>query len=159
MPNRPNRAGATPAQRLPYARSNVMADATNPRGSSHFARRALVVDDEPLIRWSVSEVLAESGFDVVEAGTARAAREAVDESNGPFHLIVLDLRLPDSDNLSLLIELHRRMPAARIVVMSAHGTEETAARVRELGAYSFLPKPFEMVSISQLIAASAAGAS
>ena len=64
--------------------------------------RVLVVDDEPLIRWSLAEALGERGYSVVEAGTGREAIDEVLASSEPFGVIVLDLRLPDSDNLSLL---------------------------------------------------------
>lgn len=109
-------------------------------------KRALVVDDEALIRWSVAEVLSDGRYDVVEAGTAQ---EAVDVSK-PFSVVMLDIRLPDSNSLSLLMKLHHLLPTARIIVMSAHGTPEIAQRAYELGASSVMPKPFEIGTISAL---------
>ena len=99
--------------------------------------RVMVVDDEPLIRWSIAEALGDRGYQVVEAGTARAAIEEVGRAGGRFGVIVLDLRLPYSDNLSVLTRIHRLAPQARIIMMTAHGSSEVAEEARALGAYGF----------------------
>jgi DNA-binding NtrC family response regulator len=112
--------------------------------------RVLVVDDEPLIRWSIAEVLGEC-YSVVEAGTGRAAIEEVLASSEPFGVIVLDLRLPDSDNLSLLTRLHDLAPAARIIMMTAHGTNEVGEEAQARGAYGFVNKPFEISAMASLV--------
>jgi DNA-binding NtrC family response regulator len=113
--------------------------------------RVLVVDDEPLIRWSLAEALGERGYSVVEAGTGRAAIDEVLASNEPFAVIVLDLRLPDSDNLSLLTRLHELAPAARIIMMTAHGTRDVAQEAEAHGAYGFMTKPFELAVMASLV--------
>ena len=113
--------------------------------------RVLVVDDEPLIRWSIAEVLGECGYSVVEAGTGRAAIEEVLGSSEPFEVIVLDLRLPDSDNLSLLTRLHDLAPAARIIMMTAHGTDDVGEEAHARGAYRFMSKPFEISVMASLV--------
>ena len=74
--------------------------------------RVLVVDDEPLIRWSVAETLAERGYQVVERGDAEGARAALREGS-TFDVVLLDYRLPDSDDLSLLASIRSRHPARR----------------------------------------------
>jgi DNA-binding NtrC family response regulator len=110
-----------------------------------------VVDDEPLIRWSIAEVLTDCGYTVVEAGTGRAAIQQTAGASRPFGVIVLDLRLPDSDNLSLLRQLRSLVPAARIILMTAHGTGEVAEEARALGAYGFVNKPFDMSAMASLV--------
>jgi DNA-binding NtrC family response regulator len=114
-------------------------------------RRALVVDDEALIRWSLNETLSDGGFDVQEAGTASAALDAVDGANGSFDLVLLDVRLPDSNDLNLLATLRRTMPDTPIVLMTAFGTPEVVQRALELGAIRVMDKPFEMSEIARLI--------
>src|SRR6185436_59550 len=91
------------------ARPLVMA--TNVLTTRDFSRspvesplRVLVVDDEPLIRWSVAETLGERGFEVVETGDALATRVAV-RADPSFDVVLLDYRLPDSDDLSLLASI------------------------------------------------------
>ncbi|HEX7795874.1 MAG TPA: response regulator [Vicinamibacterales bacterium] len=112
--------------------------------------RVLVVDDEPLIRWSIAEALSENGYSVVEAGTGRAAIQEAAVCDR-FNVIVLDLRLPDSDSLSLLVRLHELAPRARIIMMTAHGTDEVADEAHARGAYGFVHKPFEMSAMASLV--------
>jgi DNA-binding NtrC family response regulator len=114
-------------------------------------RRALVVDDEPLIRWSISEALHDHGYSVVEAGTGRAAIQEITHSSDPFNAVVLDLRLPDSNDLSLLSRIQELAPRARIIMMSAHGSADIAQEARARGAYEFVNKPFELSAMTTLV--------
>src|SRR5256885_2133836 len=98
------------------------------------ALRVLVVDDEPLIRWSVAETLADCGYEVVETGDASGARSAVGGGEA-FDVVLLDYRLPDSDDLGLLAAIRRAAPAAQIIMMTAFGKPEVLRGAIELGAY------------------------
>jgi len=113
-------------------------------------RHALVVDDEPLIRWSVSESLSDLGFDVEEAADAQSALRSVTTTALPFDIVVLDLRLPDMEDLSLLATLRQLIPAASLILMTAFGTPEIIADARALGA-DVLNKPFELEELKQLV--------
>lgn len=115
-------------------------------------RRALVVDDESLIRWSIRETLADRGYEVADAETAK---EAIRLAAGPepFDLIVLDLRLPDSRDLWLFERLRMITPGSKIILMSAYGTPATVERGRRLGANGFLAKPFRLDDLVQAVAA------
>ncbi len=106
-------------------------------------RRVLVVDDEPLIRWSVSESLTELGMEVQQAADAASALRKVTTARLPFQVVVLDLRLPDMRDLSLLATLRQLLPEARLILMTAFGTPEIETDAAELGA-SVLHKPFEL---------------
>lgn len=107
-------------------------------------RRVLVVDDEPLIRWSVTETLAELGLDVEQAGDAASALRAITTNALEFDVVVLDLRLPDMKDLSLLGTIHQLLPDASIVLMTAFGTDEVVERAIALGAVTVLNKPFDL---------------
>jgi DNA-binding NtrC family response regulator len=123
------------------------------------APRILVVDDEPLIRWSLSETLVERGYRVVETGDANGARMAVGDDE-PFDVVLLDYRLPDSDDLSLLAAIRKASPAAQVILMTAFGRPEVVRAALDLGAYRVINKPFEMQAIADLVAqAHAAGSS
>src|SRR5687767_12430358 len=87
-------------------------------------RRVLVVDDEPLIRWSVAETLSGIGLDVEQASDAASALAIMTTGPLEFDIIVLDLRLPDMHDLSLLATMRQLQPAAAIVLMTAFGTDE-----------------------------------
>jgi DNA-binding NtrC family response regulator len=128
---------------LPRAAHAGAAEAPRPR--------VLVVDDEPLIRWSIAEALSENGYTVVEAGTGRAAIQETAGFSDRFNVIVLDLRLPDTDGLLLLTRLHELAPGARIIMMTAHGTEEIAEEAHARGAYGFVHKPFDLATMTSLV--------
>jgi DNA-binding NtrC family response regulator len=111
----------------------------------------LIVDDEPLIRWSLSEGLAESGYPVRLAGNAAEARAALVALGQQPLVVLLDLRLPDSVDLALLAEIRKRYPEAPVVMMSAHGTSEDVKRAGELGACRFVEKPFDVTELVKLV--------
>jgi CheY-like chemotaxis protein len=114
--------------------------------------RVLVVDDEPLIRWSVAETLADRGHEVVETGDALGARSAVGDERRAFDVVLLDYRLPDSDDLSLLAAIRRLCPKAQVILMTAFGRPEVVRGALDLGAYRVISKPFEMSMIADLVA-------
>ena len=105
--------------------------------------RVLVVDDEPLIRWSIAETLSSSGHHVVEAPDAASARRVLDETPN-LDLVLLDLRLPDSNDLALLSDVRRKAPGTPVIMMTAFGTPEITADALRLGALKVLNKPFNM---------------
>ncbi len=116
-----------------------------------FPVHVLVVDDEPLIRWSVAESLGELGFDVEEAPDAESALRIVTSTALPFQVIVLDLRLPDMNDLSLLGTIRQLLPRAHLILMTAFGTPEIVAAARAIGA-DVLSKPFELSELNRLVA-------
>ncbi len=120
--------------------------------------RVLIVDDEPLIRWSLSEVLTGRGLDVTEAGDGRSALHAIERADEPFATVLLDLRLPDVADLTLVAHIRDVSPGSRIVLMTAFGTPEVLQEARELGVYCVVSKPFEVSEVADLVAGGDAGA-
>src|SRR4051812_44180095 len=88
-------------------------------GVGKFPPQVLVVDDEPLIRWSIAESLSGLGLDVAQAPDAAAALRIVTNTTPPIQVVVLDLRLPDMNDLSLLGTLRQLLPRARLILMTA----------------------------------------
>jgi DNA-binding NtrC family response regulator len=111
----------------------------------------LVVDDEMLIRWSISEALLGSGHRVVEAGSAEGAHEAVGSADAPIDVVLLDYRLPDSTGLTLLKEIRETLPESAVVLMTAYGTRELVSDALSLGVFRVLDKPFDMHSLDALV--------
>jgi DNA-binding NtrC family response regulator len=111
----------------------------------------LVVEDETLIRWSITETLAQEGHTVVEAGSATAAVHALTETPGPIDVVLLDYRLPDSNDLGLLANIRRLRPDSAVVMMTAYGTPEVTRDALELGAYRVVNKPFDMHRVESLV--------
>jgi DNA-binding NtrC family response regulator len=111
----------------------------------------LVVDDEALIRWSVSEMLGERGYAVTEAGDARMALDAVRNAQEPFDVVLLDYRLPDSADLRLLEKVRHMTPTSQVIMITAHNSPELAQGAAALGAYRVISKPFEVDSLAALV--------
>lgn len=110
----------------------------------------LVVDDEPLVRWSVAETLGDSGYAVAEAGDALQALESVKAIGAD--VVLLDVRLPDSSDLGVLSMLRRLSPASKIILMTAYGSDALTKEARSRGAFTVLDKPFDMSDLAPLVA-------
>ncbi len=115
------------------------------------ALRVLIVDDEPLIRWSLAETLMDRGFEVVEAGDGAGTVHTLLEPRSAIDVVLLDYRLPDSKDLTLLSTVRRLAPAAQVIVMTAYGTPEVVEGALALGAYKVVNKPLEMHELPALI--------
>jgi CheY-like chemotaxis protein len=113
--------------------------------------RILIVDDEALIRWSLVETLSGCGHVVVEAGDAASAVQAVTAAAVPFDVVLLDFRLPDSNDLALLSRLRQLAPATRIILMTAYSTPEILQAGLDLGAHRVISKPFDMNDLPPIV--------
>ena len=112
--------------------------------------RVLVVDDEADIRALIQEILSEEGYGVTVAADADEARSARREDN--FDLILLDIWMPDTDGITLLREWSDggdlKCP---VVIMSGHGTVDTAVEATRLGAHDFVEKPLSLAKLLRTV--------
>jgi len=110
--------------------------------------KILVVDDEADIRQLLEEILSEEGYEVISAANAAQARQQ--REAGTPDLVLLDIWMPDSDGISLLREWSTsdEIRPCPVVMMSGHGTVETAVEATRLGAFDFIEKP---VSLAKLL--------
>ncbi len=106
----------------------------------------LVVDDEPDIRTLLCEILDDEGFTVDSAANGKEAQQAL--RNHKPDLILLDIWMPDIDGITLLKEWSAEggLPCP-IIMMSGHGTVETAIEATKLGAYDFIEKPLSIAKL------------
>jgi len=119
--------------------------------NSPHTSRVLVVDDELLIRWALGEALKAAGYTVIEGCDAAEARRAIGDRAHPPDVVLLDYRLPDSDDLGLLTVIRREAPTVPVILMTAHGTADVVKSALELGAYRVVTKPFEVDAIASLV--------
>ena len=110
----------------------------------------LVVDDEDDIRVLIKEILSDEGYEVTNAADAAEARAARQE--GKFDLILLDIWMPDTDGISLLREWseHAELDCP-VVIMSGHGTVDTAVEATRLGAFDFVEKPLSIAKLLRTV--------
>jgi DNA-binding NtrC family response regulator len=108
----------------------------------------LVVDDEPLIRWSLVNRLKEEGYRTVEAGTAG---EAVAHHRDGVDLILLDFALPDANGLEVLKQVKETDPDTLVIMLTANTDVGTAVTAMKQGAFHYANKPFDLDEIMLLV--------
>jgi two-component system nitrogen regulation response regulator NtrX len=115
------------------------------------ATDVLIVDDEPEVRDAIAAILGDEGYDVRHAGDGRAALAEIDAE--PPGAMLLDIWLEGSelDGLEVLDQVRRSHPDVPVIVISGHGTIETAVTAIKKGAYDFLEKPFNAERLLVLI--------
>jgi len=113
--------------------------------------RVLVIEDESLIRWSIAETLERMGHTVIEADDAESAVKMLGSMPAPADVVLLDYRLPDSNDLTLLATIRRLAPTSAVLMMTAHGTPEVTKGALELGAYGVVNKPFDMHDLEPML--------
>ncbi|MCZ8131190.1 MAG: sigma-54 dependent transcriptional regulator [Steroidobacteraceae bacterium] len=112
--------------------------------------RILVVDDESDIRATLKEVLADEGYDVDVAADAAQARAA--RARNEPDLVLLDIWMPDTDGITLLREWSEANAlSCPVVMMSGHGTVETAVEATRLGAFDFVEKPLSLAKLLRVV--------
>ncbi|RLA34190.1 MAG: sigma-54-dependent Fis family transcriptional regulator [Gammaproteobacteria bacterium] len=110
----------------------------------------LVVDDEADIRVLIDEILSDEGYQVTVAGNASEARAARDDDK--FDLVLLDIWMPDTDGISLLREWSEPGDLdCPVVMMSGHGTVDTAVEATRLGAFDFVEKPLSLAKLLRTV--------
>ena len=104
--------------------------------------RILIADDEESLRWVLAKGLRGAGYDVTAVADGESALRAFEAE--PFDLVLLDIRMPGLDGLTVLERLRASRPDASVVVMTAHGSMDTAIKAMQRGAYDYLTKPFDL---------------
>ena len=109
----------------------------------------LVVDDDPLIRKTLSSHLSKEGFEVILAEDGEEGLRKFEES--PVELVILDIRLPDMNGLEVLLKLREKSENAQIIIMTAYDDMKTTVEAIKLGAFEYLVKPLDFVELDLTI--------
>jgi two-component system response regulator AtoC len=113
--------------------------------------RILVVDDEPNMRTILRGILSREGHEISEASDGQEAKEILRETGGDFHVIVTDLRMPRVDGMELLEHVVENYPGREVLMITAHGTVDTAVEAMKVGAFDFVTKPFDAAELRAVI--------
>ena len=116
----------------------------------HARGTILVVDDDPAVRDSVRRWLELDGFQVRVAADATSATHALAQDD--FDLVLLDIRMPGVDGLTLQRRLHERFPELPVILVTAYGSIETAVDALKAGAFDYLCKPVDPERLSRVVA-------
>ena len=106
------------------------------------AARILIADDEDSLRWVLEKGLRGVGYDVTSVKDGEEAVRVFEAQ--PFDLVFLDVRMPGVDGLAALARIREIRADATVVVITAHGTMDTAIQAMQRGAYDYLNKPFDL---------------
>ena len=109
----------------------------------------LVADDDQSIRMVLHQALSDHGYQVKTAGTAAQLWSWV--SSGDGDMVITDVVMPDEDGLDLVPRILKIRPTMRVVVMSARNTLSTAIRANQKGAFEYLPKPFDLKEVIEVV--------
>ena len=112
-------------------------------------KNIIVVDDDRSIRVVISTALTRAGYNVKSSGTASGMRRLVESDFAD--ILITDVGLPDGDALDVLPKLQHMKPKLKIIVMSARTTLLTAVRAKKKGAFEYLPKPFDLDELLNLV--------
>jgi two-component system nitrogen regulation response regulator NtrX len=102
----------------------------------------LIVDDEPSILQSLGGLLTDEGFEVIAATNGYEALKIIDAESPD--MVLLDIWMPGIDGIETLKEIKKSHPILPVIIISGHGTIETAVRATKLGAYNFIEKPLSI---------------
>src|SRR5215831_1911603 len=111
--------------------------------------RILVADDEPNLRRVLGAILVREGFEVTQAQDGEEALAAVE---GGVDVVITDLRMPRIDGMQVLRRMVAEHPDVPVIMITAHGSVDSAVEAVKLGAFDYLEKPFEQTQIQQVVA-------
>ncbi len=112
-------------------------------------QRILIADDEEVIREACFRIIKRMGYEVDVAVDGREAMDLLRDDH--YDLLLLDLKMPAMDGMKVMAAVNREFPDLRIIIITGHGTQETAAETALAGAHDFLAKPFSPAQLRSAV--------
>ena len=121
------------------------------RGVAIYLYKILIADDEYLIRWSLSQALSHEGYEVISVEDGKKALEAAKASH--FDFVITDLVMPELDGWQVLetIRQSQNQPPPRVIIITAHGKDETRKAAIQKGAWAYVEKPYIIDTIKKML--------
>jgi len=114
-----------------------------------FIPKILVIDDEPLMRISLTDSLKGKGYLVESASSGEQALQLL--RSGQYDIVITDLRLPQYDGMAILKECKKISPDTEVILITAYATVESAVEAMKRGAYDYITKPFHLEELGKII--------
>jgi DNA-binding NtrC family response regulator len=118
-------------------------------GSKSIPYRILIADDEFLTRWSLAQALSREGYEIIAVEDGKKAIEAA--KNEHFDFIITDLVMPELNGWEVLETLRETQFPPRVIIITAHGGEDTEKTAKEKGTWAFVEKPYIIERIIRLL--------
>ncbi|MFQ6083920.1 MAG: response regulator [Candidatus Aminicenantia bacterium] len=109
------------------------------------AKKILIVDDEKLIRWSLTKILTQNGYEVKAVASGEEALKEIDHTS--YDLVFTDLKMIGIDGIEVLKEIRKVSPKTKVIIISAYGTPQVRLLASKFKALSFIDKPFKAEQI------------
>jgi len=121
----------------------------SPKKNSSFVQRILVVDDEADVAYSFQRVLAEEPVEVVGVTSGLEGLKRLKKE--PYDLVLLDVRIGTEHGIEIFRQIRKEHPKQLVIVMTAHGTAQTAIEAMKLGAFDYILKPFDVPELLSIL--------
>lgn len=118
-------------------------------GQNVLAYRILIADDEFLIRWSLTQALSQEGYEVIAVENGREAIETGQSAH--FDFVITDLFMPEIDGWGVLNFFRQTQPPSRVIVVTAHGEDDTERVAKERGAWACVKKPYIIDRVKEIL--------
>jgi CheY-like chemotaxis protein len=111
----------------------------------------LVVDDDPMLLRMTQIVLSDLGYVVTSASDGGDALRKVDQAQGKFDLVILDMRMPDMDGIAVLERVHLKWPLLRVLLVTGYASDGILQETRSKGAVGVLEKPYDPDTLAETV--------
>ncbi|MFH1761767.1 MAG: response regulator, partial [bacterium] len=109
--------------------------------------KVLIIDDESNIRTTLRQILEDESHEVLEADNGEMGTGIINEEQPD--VVLVDIKMPGKDGLEVLAQIKKSKFDCEVIMISGHGTIESAVTAIKLGAYHFLQKPLSMIEVKQ----------